>query len=210
MDTYILQTTKQKADFEAMKLNYTQIIITILLMLVIWLYLSRNNDKEQFAFELSNYQNDIKINNIIMKELQDSVQRSNERAFKEQQRANVLKNDLNALKRKERALRAELLLLTDTGQIVLKQNEIIEEQDTIINKQDSVIITTEAQLQECYSIVSYQKSMLDVKDSTFVKQTELLETCRKNVQPPNWVERNKFGIGVGAGVVISILLSIFI
>ncbi len=193
-----------------MKLNYTQIIITLLLMLGIWLYLSRNNDKEQFAFELANYQNELKINNIIMKELQDSVHRSNERAFNEQQRANVLKNDLNALKRKERALRAELALLTDTGQIVLKQNEIIEEQDTIINKQDSVIITTEAQLQECYSIVSYQKSMLNAKDSTFVKQTELLETCRKNVQPPTWVERNKFGIGVGAGVVISLLLSIFI
>ncbi|HOG20644.1 MAG TPA: hypothetical protein PKW37_09420, partial [Salinivirgaceae bacterium] len=119
-----------------MKLNYTQIIITILLMLGIWLYLSKNNDKEQFAFELANYQNELKINNIIMKELQDSVQRSNERAFNEQQRANVFKNDLNALKRKERALRAELALLTDTGQIVLKQNEIIEEQDTIINKQD--------------------------------------------------------------------------
>ena len=192
-----------------MKLNYTQIIITILLMLGIWLYLSKNNDKEQFAFELTNYQNDLKINNIIMKELQDSIQRSNERAFNEQQRANVLKNDLNALKRKERALRAELALLTDTGQIVLKQNEIIEEQDTIIHKQDSVIITTEAQLQECYSIVSYQKSMLDIKDSTLIKQTELLETCRKNVQPPNWVERNKFGVGVCAGVVISLLLSIF-
>ena len=193
-----------------MKLNYTQIIITILLMLGIWLYLSKNNDKEQFAFELANYQNELKINNIIMKELQDSVQRSNERAFNEQQRANVFKNDLNALKRKERALRAELALLTDTGQIVLKQNEIIEEQDTIINKQDSVIITTEAQLQECYSIVSYQKSMLNTQDSTLLKQTELLEICRKNVQPPNWVERNKFGIGVGAGVVISLLLSIFI
>ena len=193
-----------------MKLNYTQIIITLLLMLGIWLYLSKNNDKEQFAFELANYQNELKINNIIMKELQDSVQRSNERAFNEQQRANVFKNDLNALKRKERALRAELALLTDTGQIVLKQNEIIEEQDTIINKQDSVIITTEAQLQECYSIVSYQKSMLNTQDSTLLKQTELLEICRKNVQPPNWVERNKFGIGVGAGVVISLLLSIFI
>lgn len=191
-----------------MKLNYTQIIITILLIAGIWLYLSKNNDKEQFATELSNYQNDLKTNNIIMKELQDSVQRSNERAFNEQQRVNVLKNDLNALKRKERALRAELLLLTDTGQIVIKQNEIIEEQDTIINKQDSVIITTEAQLQECYSIVSYQKSMLNTQDSTLLKQTELLETCRKNVQPPNWVERNKFGIGVGAGVVISLLLSI--
>ena len=193
-----------------MKLNYTQIIITILLTSGIWLYLSQNNDKEQFAFELANYQNDLKINNIIMKELQDSVHRSTERAFNEQQRANALKNDLNSLKRKERALRAELLLLTDTGQIVLKQNEIIEEQDTIINKQDSVIITTEAQLQECYSIVSYQKSMLDIKDSTLIKQNELLETCRKNVQPPNWIERNKFGVGVGAGVVISILLSIFI
>ena len=193
-----------------MKLNYTQIIITILLMLGIWLYLSKNNDKEQFAFELANYQNELKTNNIIMKELQDSVQRSNERAFNEQQRANVFKNDLNALKRKERALRAELALLTDTGQIVLKQNEIIEEQDTIINKQDNVIITTEAQLQECYSIVSYQKSMLNTQDSTLLKQTELLEICRKNVQPPNWVERNKFGIGVGAGVVISLLLSIFI
>ena len=193
-----------------MKLNYTQIIITILLMLGIWLYLSKNNDKEQFDFELANYQNDIKINNIIMKELQDSVHRSNERAFNEQQRANVLKNDLNALKRKERALRAELLLLTDTGQIVIKQNEIIEEQDTIINKQDSVIITTEAQLQECYSIVSYQKSMLDIKDTTLIIQNELLETCRKNVQPPNWVERNRFSIGVGTGVVISLLLSIFI
>lgn len=193
-----------------MKLNYTKIIITILLLSGIWLYLSKNNDKEQFAFELANYQNDLKINNIIMKELQDSVQKSNERAFNEQQRANVLKNDLNALKRKERALRAELLLLTDTGQIAIKQNEIIEEQDTIINKQDSVIITTEAQLQECYSIVSYQKSMLDIKDTTLIKQNELLETCRKNVQPPNWVERNKFGIGVGAGVVISLLLSIFI
>ena len=193
-----------------MKLNYTQIIITLLLMLGIWLYLSKNNDKEQFAFELANYQNDLKINNIIMKELQDSVHRSSERAFNEQQRANVLKNDLNALKRKERALRAELLLLTDTGQIVLKQNEIIEEQDTIINKQDSVIITTEAQLQECYSIVSYQKSMLDIKDTTLIIQNELLETCRKNVQPPNWVERNRFSIGVGTGVVISLLLSIFI
>lgn len=210
MDTYILQTTKQKANTKAMKLNYTQIIITILLMLGIWLYLSKKNDKEQFAFELADYQNNLKINTIIMKELQDSVQRSNERAFNEQQRANALKNDLNSLKRKERALRAELLLLTDTGQIVIKQNEIIEEKDTIINKQDSVIITTEAQLQECYSIVSYQKSMLDVKDSTLIKQTELLETCRKNVQPQNWVERNKFGIGVGAGVVISLLLSIFI
>ncbi len=210
MDTHILQTTKQKADFETMKLNYTQIIITILLMLGIWLYLSRNNDKEQFSTELDNYQNELKINSIIMKELQDSIHRSNERAFNEQQRANVLKKDLNALKRSERALRAELALLTDTGQIVLKQNEIIEEQDTIIHKQDSVIITTEAQLQECYSIVSYQKSMLDIKDSTLIKQTELLETCRKNVQPPNWVERNKFGIGVGAGVAISLLLSIFI
>ena len=193
-----------------MKLNYTQIIIAILLLLGIWLYLSKNNDKEQFSTVLSKYQNDLKINSIITKELQDSVHRSTERAFNEQQRANVLKNDLNALKRKERTLRAELLLLTDTGQIVLKQNEIIGEQDTIINKQDSVIITNEAQLQECYSIVSYQKSMLDLKDSTLIKQTELLETCRKNVKPPTWLERNKFGVGVGAGAVISILLSIFI
>jgi alkylated DNA nucleotide flippase Atl1 len=193
-----------------MKLNYTQIIITIFLLSGIWLYLSQNSDKEQFAIELANYQNDLKINSIIMKELQDSVHRSTERAFNEQQRANVLKADLNALKRNERALREELALLTDTGQIILKQSEIIEEQDTIINKQDSVIITTEAQLQECYSIVTYQKSMLDIKDSTLTKQTELLEICRKNVQPPNWLERNKFGIGVGTGIVISILLSIII
>ena len=192
-----------------MKLNYTQIIITILLIAGIWLYLSQKNDKEQFAFEIANYQNDIKINSIIMKELQDSIHRSNERAFNEQQRANILKADLNVLKRNERALRAELALLTDTGQIILKQNEIIEEQDTIINKQDSVIITTEAQMQECYSIVAYQKTMLSLQDSTLLKQTELFEICRKNVQPPNWLERNKFGVGVGAGIVISILVSIF-
>lgn len=192
-----------------MKLNYTQIIITILIIAGIWLYLSQNKDKEQFAIELANYQNNLKINSIIMKELQDSVHRSNERAFSEQQRANALKEDLNALKRNERALRAELALLTDTGQIILKQNEIIEEQDTIIHKQDSVIITTEAQMQECYSIVAYQKTMLSLQDSTLTKQTELLELCRKNVQPPNWIERNKFGIGVVAGIVVSILLSIF-
>ncbi len=209
MDTYFVQSAKQETDFEVMKLNYTQIIITILLIAGVWLFLSQNKDKEQFAFELSNYQNYIKINSIIMKELQDSVHRSNERAFNEQQRANVLKADLNSLKRNERALRAELALLTDTGQIILKQNEIIEEQDTIINKQDSVIITTESQLQECYSIVAYQKSMLDIKDTTLIMQNELLETCRKNVQPPNWLERNKFGVGVGAGIVISILVSIF-
>ena len=192
-----------------MKLNYTQIIITILLIAGVWLYLSQNKDKEQFAFELANYQDDLKINTIIMKELHDSVHRSNERAFNEQQRANALKADLTSLKRNERALRAELALLTDTGQIILKQNEIIEEQDTIINKQDSVIITTEAQLQECYSIVAYQKTMLSLQDSTLTKQTELLEICRKNVQPPTWLERNKFGVGVGAGIVISVLLSIF-
>ena len=192
-----------------MKLNYTQIIITILLLSGIWLFLSQNNDKEKLAFEIADYQNDLKINTIIMKELQDSIHRSNEMAFNEQQRANALKADLNVLKRNERALRAELEQLTDTGQIILKQNEIIEEQDTIIHKQDSVIITTEAQLQECYSIVSYQKSMLNTQDSTLHKQTELLEICRKNVQPPTWLERNKFGIGVGAGIVISILVSIF-
>ena len=191
-----------------MKLNYTQIIITILLIFGVWLYLSQNNDKEQFYFEIADYQNNLKINSIIMKELQDSVRRSNERAFSEQQRANALKADVNSLKRNERALRAELALLTDTGQIILKQNEIIEEQDTIIHKQDSVIITTESQLQECYSIVSYQKTMLSLQDSTLTKQTELLEICQKNVQPPNWLERNKFGVGVGAGIVISILLSI--
>ena len=191
-----------------MKLNYTQIIITILLIFGVWLYLSQNNDKEQFSFEIADYQNNLKINSIIMKELQDSVHRSNERAFNEQQRANVLKADLNSLKRNERALRAELALLTDTGQIILKQNEIIEEQDTIIHKQDSVIITTESQLQECYSIVAYQKTMLSLQDSTLLKQTELIEICNKNVQPPNWLERNKFGVGVGAGIVISILLSI--
>ena len=209
MDSYFVQSAKQKADFEVMKLNYTQIIIIILLIAGIWLYLSQNNDKEQFAFELANYQNNLKINTIIMKELQDSVRRSNERAFNEQQRANVLKADVNVLKRNERALRAELALLTDTEQIILKQNEIIEEQDTIINKQDSVIITTESQLQECYSIVAYQKTMLSLQDSNLLKQTELLEICRKNVQPPNWLERNKFGIGVGAGIVVSILLSFF-
>ena len=192
-----------------MKLNYTQIIITILLIAGIWLYLSQKNDKEQFAFEIAEYQNDLKINSSIMKELQDSIHRSNERAFNEQQRANVLKADLNSLKRNERALRAELALLSDTGQIILKQNEIIEEQDTIINKQDSVIITTESQLQECYSIVAYQKTMLNTQDSTLLKQKELIDRCRKNVQPPTWLERNKFGVGVGAGVVISILVSIF-
>ena len=192
-----------------MKLNYTQIIITILLIAGIWLFLSQNNDKEQVAFELANYQNDIKINSMIMKELQDSVHRSNERAFNEQQRANALKADLNSLKRNERALRAELALLTDTGQIILKQNEIIEEQDTIIHKQDSVIITTESQLQECYSIVAYQKTMLNTQDSTLTKQTELLKICRKNVQQPNWLEQNKFVVGVGAGIVTSILISIF-
>ena len=192
-----------------MKLNYTQIIITILLIAGIWLYLSQKNDKEQLAFEIAEYQNDLKINSTIMKELQDSIHRSNERAFNEQQRANVLKADLNSLKRNERALRAELALLSDTGQIILKQNEIIEEQDTIINKQDSVIITTESQLQECYSIVAYQKTMLNTQDSTLLKQKELIDRCRKNVQPPTWLERNKFGVGVGAGVVISILVSIF-
>ncbi len=191
-----------------MKLNYRQIIITILLIAGVWLFLSQNKDKEQFAFELSNYQNDLKINTIIMKELQDSIHRSNERAFNEQQRANALKADLNVLKRNERTLRAELALLTDTGQIILKQNEIIEEQDTIIHKQDSVIITTESQLQACYSIVAYQKTMLSLQDSTLLKQTELLEICRKNVQPPNWLERNKFGVGVGVGIVVSVLLSI--
>ena len=192
-----------------MKLNYTQIIITILLIAGVWLFLSQNKDKEQFSFEIADYQNNLKINSIIMKELQDSVHRSNERAFREQQRANVLKADVNSLKRNERALRAELALLTDTGQIILKQNEIIEEQDTIIHKQDSVIITTESQLQECYSIVAYQKTMLSLQDSTLTKQTELLEICQKNVQPPTWLERNKFSVGVGAGIVISILLSIF-
>ena len=208
MDTYFVQGAKQETDFEVMKLNYTQIIIIILLIAGIWLYLSQNNDKEQFAVELAKYQNNLKINTIIMKELQDSVHRSNERAFSEQQRANALKADLNSLKRNERALRAELALLTDTGQIILKQNEIIKEQDTIINKQDSVIITTESQLQECYSIVAYQKTMLSLQDSTLTKQAELIEICNKNVQPPNWLERNKFGIGVGAGIVISILVSI--
>ena len=208
MDTYFVQSAKQETDFEVMKLNYTQIIIIILLIAGIWLYLSQNNDKEQFAVELAKYQNNLKINTIIMKELQDSVHRSNERAFSEQQRANALKADLNSLKRNERALRAELALLTDTGQIILKQNEIIKEQDTIINKQDSVIITTESQLQECYSIVAYQKTMLSLQDSTLTKQAELIEICNKNVQPPNWLERNKFGIGVGAGIVISILVSI--
>lgn len=207
MDTYFVQSAKQKADIEAMKLNYTQIIITILLIAGAWLFLSQNNDKEQFAFELAEYQNNLKINTIIMKKLQDSIHKSNERAFNEQQRANALKADVNVLKRNERALRAELALLTDTGQIILKQNEIIQEQDSIIDKQDSVIITTEAQMQECYSIVAYQKTMLNTKDSTLTKQTELLEICRKNVQPPNWLERNKFGVGVGAGIVISILLS---
>ena len=191
-----------------MKLNYTQIIITILLIAGVWLFLSQKKNKEQFAVELANYQNELKINTIIMKELQDSVHRSNERAFMEQQRANALKADLNSLKRNERALRAELALLTDTGKIILKQNEIIEEQDTIIHKQDSVIITTESQLQECYSIVAYQKTMLSLQDSTLTKQAELIEICNKNVQPPNWLERNKFGIGVGAGIVISILVSI--
>ena len=207
MDTHFVQSAKQKTDFEIMKLNYTQIILTILLIAGVWLFLSQNNDKEQFAFELADYQNNLKINSIIMKELQDSIHRSNERAFNEQQRANALKADLNSLKRNERALRAELALLTDTGQIILKQNEIIEEQDTIIHKQDSVIITTEAQMQECYSIVAYQKTMLNTQDSTLLKQTELLEICQKNVQPPNWLERNKFGVGVGAGIVISILVS---
>ena len=192
-----------------MKLNYTQIIITILLIAGIWLYLSQNNDKEQFSIELADYQNELKINSTIMKELQDSVQRSNKRAFNEQQRANVLKADVTALKRNERALRAELALLTDTGQIILKQNEIIEEQDSIIDKQDSVIITTEAQLQECYSVVAYQKTMLSLQDSTLTKQTELIEICNKNVQPPTWLERNKFGVGVGAGIIVSVLISIF-
>ena len=192
-----------------MKLNYTQIIITIILIAGVWLFLSQNKDKEQFAFELAEYQNNLKINSIIMKELQDSVHRSNERAFSEQQRANALKADVNVLKRNERVLRAELALLTDTGKIILKQNEIIEEQDTIIHKQDSVIITTEAQLQECYSIVAYQKTMLSLQDSTLLKQTELLEICQKNVQPPTWLERNELVVGVGAGIVTSILLSIF-
>ena len=210
MDTYFVQSAKQETDFEAMKLNYTQIIITILLIAGVWLYLSQNKDKEQFAFELAEYQNDLKINTIIMKELQDSIHRSNERAFSEQQRANALKADLTSLKRNERALRAELALLTDTGQIILKQNEIIEEQDTIINKQDSVIITTESQLQECYSIVAYQKTMLSLQDSTLLKQTELIDICKKNVQPPNWLERNKFGVGVGAGFIITMIISIFV
>ena len=192
-----------------MKLNYTQIIITILLIAGVWLYLSQNNDKEQFAFELAEYQNELKINTIIMKELQDSIRRSNERAFSEQQRANALKADLNSLKRNERALRAELALLTDTGQIILKQNEIIEEQDTIINKQDSVIITTEAQMQECYSIVAYQKTMLSLQDSTLTKQTELLEICQKTYSHPIGWSETRFGIGVGVGIVISILVSIF-
>ena len=107
MDTYFLQSAKQKTDFEIMRLNYTQIIITILFLFGAWLYLSKNNDKEQFAFEIADYQKDIKINSIIMKELQDSVHRSNERAFNEQQRANILKADVNSLKRNERALRAE-------------------------------------------------------------------------------------------------------
>ena len=184
-----------------MKLNYTQIIITLLLIVSVAFFIEKyaNNDKEQFATELSKYQNDLKINNIITKKLQDSIKNLNASMQKRSQTIQVSKAKTDTTK--------QLLATTaDTATIVLLQHTIIAQQDTTITQLD-------AQLADCQSVVLLQQHIISSKDSIIDENNALIEIANHNIsqiKKDTWIKRNQFTLGVVTGTIVTAVVASFI
>ena len=201
-----------------MKLNYTQIIITILLIAGIWLYLSQNNDKEQFSIELANYQNEL-VKDSLKSEytknlisIRDSLIMVSEQNIKQaSEKTNLLKKQIGGLKEENNRLRviySENHTLQNCDSVLLNQTEIT-------NKQDSSILSLSNEVYELNNINhqlrlnnSSKDSLLSSKDNVNVMANKNIAQLKKELDDNNtWIKRNGYWITFAIGFVGGVFLA---
>ena len=108
--------------------------------------------------------------------------------------AQIAKREPIVLVKKEyiKVLKDRLVFITDTARIIDVQKEIIIEQDTTIALLDS-------SLTDCIKLTTTQEYVLQQKDSIIAEQDKLILIANKNATP-TFYQRNKFWLGLGAGV----------
>ena len=201
-----------------MKLNYTQIIITILLIAGIWLYLSQNKDKKQFAFELADYQNELVKDSLkteqIKKQiaLRDSIILYYENKAKiESEKGSILKKQIADLKTKNK----ELYSNYSKNSTIENCDSVLLNQKEIINVQDSSILSLSNEVYELNNINHQLRLNNSSKDSLLSSKDNLNDMANKNIAQlkkelddnNTWIKRNGYWITFAIGFLGGLFLA---
>ena len=218
MDSYIVQSAKQKTDFEIMKIKYTLIIITILLMSGIWLFLSQNKGKEDSSFELSGYQNELYKDSLKSEytkkliSIRDSLIVVSEQNLKQaSEKTNLLKKQIGGLKEENSRLR----VIYYDNHTLQNCDSVLSSQTEITNKQDSVILSFSNEVYELNNINHQLKLNNSSKDSLLASKDNLNDMANKNIiqlkkeleENNTWMTRNGYWVTFAIGFVGGVFLA---
>ena len=199
-----------------MKLKYTLIIITILLMSGIWLYLSQHKDKE--SFELSDYQNELLkdsikseyIKNLIS--IRDSlIVVAEQNAKQAYEKTNLLKKQIGGLKEENSRLR---VIYSDNHTLQICDS-VLTNQTEITNKQDSAILSLSNEVYELNNINHQLKLNNSSKDSLLASKDNVNDIANKNIiqlkkeldDNNTWINRNGYWVTFAIGFVGGVFLA---
>ena len=201
-----------------MKINYTLIIITILLISGIWLYLSQNKDKEDSSFELADYQNELLKDSIKSEytknliSIRDSLIVLSEQNLKQaSEKTNLLKKQIGGLKEENSRLRV-IYSENHTLQIC---DSVLSNQTEITNKQDSAILSLSNEVYELNNINHQLKLNNSSKDSLLSSKDNVNDIANKNIfqlkkeleDNNTWINRNGYWVTFAIGFVGGVFLA---
>lgn len=199
-----------------MKLNYTFIIITILLIAGIWLFLSQK--KEQVAFELTDYQNEL-VKDSLKSEytknlisIRDSLIEVSEKNVKQaSEKTNLLKKQIGGLKDENNRLK----VIYSENHTLQNCDSLLSNQTEITNKQDSSILSLSNEVYELNNINHQLRLNNSSKDSLLSSKDNLNDMANKNIAQlkkelddnSTWIIRNGYWITFAIGFVGGVFLA---
>ena len=201
-----------------MKINYTLIIITILLISGIWLFLSQNKDKEDSSFELADYQNELLKDSIKSEytknliSIRDSLIVISEQNLKQaSEKTNLLKKQIGGLKDENSRLRA----IYSENHTLQNCDSVLTNQTEITNKQDSVIFSLSNEVYELNNINHQLKLNNSSKDSLLASKDNINDIANKNIlqlkkeleENNTWINRNGYWVTFAIGFVGGVFLA---
>ena len=201
-----------------MKINYTLIIITILLMSGIWFYLSQHKGKEELYCELADYQNELLKDSIKSEytknliSIRDSLIVVSEQNLKQaSEKTNLLKKQIGGLKEENSRLR----VIYSDNHTLQNCDSVLTNQTEITNKQDSVILSLSNEVYELNNINHQLKLNNSSKDSLLASKDNVNDIANKNIlqlkkeleDNNTWINRNGYWITLAIGFVGGVFLA---
>ena len=201
-----------------MKLKYTLIIITILLMSGIWLYMSQNKGKDKLSFELADYQNELYKDSLKTEytknliSIRDSLIVISEQNLKQaSEKTNLLKKQIGGLKEENSRLR----VIYSDNHTLQNCDSVLTNQTEITNKQDSVILSLSNEVYELNNINHQLKLNNSSKDSILASKDNINDIANKNIlqlkkemdENNTWINRNGYWVTLAVGFVGGVFLA---